>query len=122
MKNESGLEPVEDKVLLLPDRVSDSIRNLIVKPEMVKAQEQMAQVRATLVASGPNAFESWDEPHPQPGQRVYVCKYAGIDGIAGADGNSYKICTDTDITAIIHKDPDVDEFLGTRQPLSRRRE
>lgn len=119
MENTSGLEPVEDKVLLLPDKVSDTAGGYIVKPDFVKYQEQMAQVRALLVATGPNAFENWDEPKPQAGQRVYVCKYAGIDNIQGADGDVYKICTDKDITAIIHSDPERDEFLGTRKPLGR---
>ena len=118
MENESGLLPVEDKVLLLPDEVSDSV-GPIVKPDIVKAQEQMAQVRATLIASGPNAFIEWDDPKPSPGNRVYVCKYAGIDNISGADGKKYKICTDQDITAIIIQDPEKDEFLGTRQPLGK---
>ena len=122
MENTSGLIPVEDKVLLLPDKVSDTAGMYLVKPDIVKAQEQMAQVRATLVAVGPNAFETWEAPIPKAGDRVYVCKYAGIDGIKGADGQVYKICDQQDITAIILKDPEVDEFLGTRKPLGRRDE
>ena len=122
MENTSGLIPVEDKVLLLPDKVSDTAGMYLVKPDIVKAQEQMAQVRATLVAVGPNAFETWEEPVPKAGDRVYVCKFAGIDGIRGADDQIYKICDQQDITAIILKDPEVDEFLGTRKPLGRRDE
>ena len=117
-ENTSGLIPVEDKVLLLPDKVSNTIGPLW-KPEVVKAQEQMSQVRATLIACGSNAFEDWDDPKPKEGDRVYVCKYAGIDNINGADGEKYKICTDRDITAIIVKDPESEEFLGTRQPLGK---
>ena len=121
MKNESGLQPVEDKVLLLPDKVSDMAGQFLVKPDIVKAQEQMAQVRATLIAIGSNAFENWDEPIPKIGNRVYVCRYAGIDGIKGADGEIYKICDQRDITAIIIEDPEENEFLGTRQPLGKAR-
>ena len=121
MENNSGLLPVENKVLLLPDKVSDTVGLFgLVKPDIVKAQEQMAQVRATLIAVGSNAFETWEEPIPKAGDRVYVCKYAGIDGIKGADGNIYKICDERDITAIILEDPEEDEFLGTRKPLGRR--
>jgi len=119
MDNKSGLRPVEDKVLLKPDKVSDMAGTYLVKPEIVRAQEQMAQVRAYLIEHGPNAFEDWSEPKPKAGDRVYVCKYAGIDGIRGADGDTYKICSDKDITAIIESDPEVDEFLGTRKPLGR---
>lgn len=114
--NESGLNPVEDKVLLLPDRVSEQVGQLY-KPERALAQEQMAQVRALLIATGGNCFEDWDDPIPQVGDRVMVCKYAGIQDIFGADGRYYQLCTDRDITAILSADPAKEQFLGTRKPL-----
>ena len=114
--NTSGLLPVEDKVLLLPDKVSEKV-GVIHKPQVVQAQEQIAQVRALLVACGGNAFEDWGEPIPKDGERVMVCKYAGILDIAGADGDTYQLCTDRDITAILEEDPDPDILLGTRKPL-----
>ncbi len=119
MKNESGLEMVQDKVLLLPDAISEETEFGIIKPDIVKAQEQMAQTKATIIDVGPNAFEAWDKPIPVVGDRVYVCRYSGIDGIRGADDKRYKITPDEDITAIINKDPDCEDFKGTRQPLSR---
>ena len=116
--NTSGMIPVEDKVLLLPDKVSEKVGGLY-KPEVVQAQEQIAQVRALLVAVGGNVGEDWGEPIPKPGHRVMVCKYAGILDILGADGESYQLCTDRDITAILTEDPDTEFFHGTRQPLSK---
>jgi co-chaperonin GroES (HSP10) len=119
-KNESGYIPVEDKLLLLPDEVSEKA-GLIHKPDVARAQEQMAQVRALLVAIGGNCFEDWGDPHPKVFGRVMVCKYAGILKVPGADGREYQICTDRDITAIIETDiePEELEFLGTRKPLSK---
>jgi co-chaperonin GroES (HSP10) len=114
--NPSGLHPVEDKVLLLPDRVSEQVGQLY-KPERAMAQEQMAQVRALLVAVGGNCFEDWDNPIPTIGDRVMVCKYAGIQDIFGADGRYYQLCTDRDITAILSADPAEEQFLGIRKPL-----
>ncbi len=115
--NTSGMQPVEDKVLLLPDKVSEKAGEFIHKPQTVQAQEQIAQVRALLVAFGGNAFEDWGEPIPKPGDRVMVCKYAGILDITGADEETYQLCTDRDITAILVEDAETDVFLGTRKPL-----
>ncbi len=117
-ENESGLTPVEDKLLLLPDEVAAKA-GMIHKPEVARAQEQMAQVRALLIAIGGNCFENWGEPHPQVLTRVMVCKYAGILKIEGVDGREYQICTDRDITAIIEVDVDpttIADFTG-RKPL-----
>lgn len=116
--NTSGMIPVEDKVLLLPDKVSEKVGGLY-KPEVVQAQEQIAQVRALLVAVGGNVGEDWGEPIPKPGDRVMVCKYAGILDILGADGETYQLCTDRDITAILIEDPAKDTFFGTRQPIGK---
>jgi co-chaperonin GroES (HSP10) len=118
--NESGLVPVEDKLLLLPDEITQQV-GLIHVPEVARAQQQMAQTRALLIAIGGNCFEDWGEPHPKPLQRVMVCKYAGILAIVGADGREYQICTDRDITAIIEVDTDpttASELVSPRQPLS----
>lgn len=116
-KNESGLLPVEDKVLILPDKVSEQVGRLY-KPERAMAQEQMAQVRGLLVAAGGNCFEDWDDPVPQVLTRVMLCKYAGIMDIPGADGRSYQLCTDRDITAIIQVDAE-DKIVVPRTPLSK---
>jgi co-chaperonin GroES (HSP10) len=115
MENKSGMVVVQDKVLLLPDKVSDTVFG-IVKPEIVKAQETWAQTRATVIDVGPNAFETWEEPTPKAGDKVYVCRYAGIDGIKGADGEFYKIAPDVDITAIIYEEPE-EEIGSARKPI-----
>jgi co-chaperonin GroES (HSP10) len=117
-QNTSGMSPVEDKVLLLPDKVTERVGG-IYKPDVVQAQEQLAQVRALLVAIGGNAFEDWGEPIPKEGDRVMVCKYAGILDILGADDLTYQLCTDRDITAILVEDPSKTTFFGTRQPLGK---
>lgn len=117
-ENTSGLVPVEDKVLLLPDMVRDSIGG-IYKPERAIDMEQMAQVRAMIVATGGNCYESWDAPIPELLTRVMICKYAGIQDILGADGYRYQIITDRDITALITEDVQDEEYLGKREPLGK---
>jgi co-chaperonin GroES (HSP10) len=116
--NTSGLIPVEDKVLLIPDMVRDSVGG-IYKPDRAKDMEQMAQVRALIVAVGGNCYEAWDKPIPEVRTRVMICKYAGIQDILGADGLRYQIITDRDITAIIFEDVQDEEYLGRREPLGK---
>jgi len=115
--NFSGIQPVEDKLLLLPDEPSQAIRGII-KPDKVREQEQLAQVRALLVGVGGNCFEDWDDPIPRVGDRVMVMKYAGIHGIEGADGRTYQICTARDITAILTMEEHI-EKLEPRKPLGK---
>jgi co-chaperonin GroES (HSP10) len=116
-ENESGIQPVEDKLLLLPDEPSSVIRGII-KPDVVREKEGLAQVRALLVAVGGNCFEDWDDPIPRVGNRVMVMKYAGIQGIEGSDGRTYQICVARDITAILTAEEHI-EKLEPRTPLGK---
>jgi len=113
--NTSGILPVEDKLLLLPDEPAEVIRGII-KPDRVREQERMAQVRALLIAVGGNCFEDWDSPIPVLWNRVMAVKYAGIFGIKGADGRTYQICTARDIVAIETEECYL-EGLSPRKPL-----
>jgi co-chaperonin GroES (HSP10) len=116
-ENESGIQPVEDKLLLLPDEPSSVIRGII-KPDVVREKEGLAQVRALLVAVGGNCFEDWDDPIPRVGNRVMVMKYAGIQGIEGSDGRTYQLCVARDITAILTAEEHI-EKLEPRTPLGK---
>ena len=120
MENKSGMVVVQDKVLLIPDKVPEETEFGIVIPEIVREQTKWAQTRATVVDVGPNAFETWEPPVPKAGDKVYVCRYAGIDGIKGADGEYYKIAPDMDITAIILEESEGQELRGERKPMNRR--
>lgn len=118
--NTSGIVPVADKVLLLPDRIAEK-QGEIHLPEVAMHQRQFSQVRALLIAYGPNAFEDWDSP-PVPGDRVMICKYAGIIDIHGVDGRIYQIITDVDVTARITEEfPEgvVPELGPPREPLGK---
>src|SRR5574343_34286 len=99
--NQSGLQPVEYKVLVRLDEEQEQTRGGLFIPETVRSQQQLAQVKATLIAVGGNAFADWSEPIPRCGDRVYCAKYAGIVE-HGADGcRNYKLCNDKDIAGII---------------------
>ena len=114
--NTSGLEPVEAKILLLPDRIAEEYGEIRI-PEVAQMQRQFSQVRALMIAHGPNAFEDWDDP-PKVGDRIMICKFAGIVDIKGVDGREYQIITDVDVTARI-----LEEFPeGVSPDMPKRRE
>jgi len=102
MKNTSGIIPVGRKVLVKPDDVEEKTSGGLFLPDTVRDKERMAQVKATLIDAGGNAFEDLNDPLPEPGQRVYVAKYAGIR-IDGEDGEWYQLIYDEDIAAIIEE-------------------
>ena len=104
MDNQSGIQPIEYKVLVLPDTLSDATVGGIIRPDRVKEIEQAAAVRGYLVAFGGKAFDDFGEPTPLIGDRVQYAKYSGVHEVPGADGKQYILCNDKDIAAIITKE------------------
>jgi len=97
--NESGVIPVEFKVVVLPDPVEEKIGSIHV-PDTVRDRMKHRTVKATLVMAGGNAFEDWHPPIPQNGDRVYVAVGAGIIH-EGPDGREYRIVNDKDVVGIL---------------------
>lgn len=98
--NGSGVVPVEDKCIVLPDEIQEKTAGGIIRPDIVREREQYKAVRAELIAVGGNSFQDWQPPIPEPGQRVYVAVAAGIMH-TGPDGRKYRIVLDRDIAGII---------------------
>jgi len=118
MENNSGMRAVQDKVILQPLEVAPTVGEArLVKPQITIEQEKLAQTYAYLISIGGNAFETWDGDKPHVGDLVYVCRYAGVNNILGADEKRYQICSDRDITAIIDKLPESEDSKGWREPL-----
>ena len=106
MMNNSGIKPLDMRVLVLPDKVEEvSKGGIIFVPDAVE-KEKYATVKGTLVAAGVNAFaEARAHPAftpPQPGERVMIAKYGGVV-VKGADGEEYRIMNDEDIVAILEE-------------------
>ena len=101
--NQSGIQPVEYKALVRPDVVEKKTSGGIYLPDTTHEMQELAQVKAHLIAVGGNAFEGWVGKIPRVGHRVYVAKYAGIR-VKGADGRQYQIVNDKDIAAVITKE------------------
>lgn len=101
--NQSGLQPVDFKVLVLQDTVEEVSEGGIVIAREAVQKEQWKEVRATLIAVGGDAFNDWCDPRPKPGDRVVVREYSGYK-ITGKDGVEYQVCNDKDISLIIEEE------------------
>lgn len=105
-ENTSGLQPIEFKVLIKPDELSES------DPVLKRAKEsfgiilppsemaEAAQVKGTLIAKGGKAFCDFGNPSPEVGARIYFAKYSGLV-IKGDDGQEYRLMNDKDVAAIV---------------------
>lgn len=92
----SGVRVVGKCVLVLTDECSTKTSGGIELPEDLVERMSMAAESGVLVAVSPGAFllnedmTPWSGPKPQPGDRVYIEKYAGKQ-IKGRDGKTYRI-------------------------------
>lgn len=104
-KNESGCEPIGDRVLVRPDIASSKSGSLDL-PDDVIDRAQMASSSGVIVAVGDDAF-AWNSDRTRPftgekpksGSRVHFDKYAGVV-ILGNDGVEYRIMDDKSIGGI----------------------
>jgi chaperonin GroES len=101
--NTSGIQPLDLRVLVLPDAVEEKTAGGIILPDQHKDRERYAMMHATLVAAGENAWEeatarSPNFTRPLPGDRVVIAKYGGVM-LTGKDGKDYRIMNDEDVVA-----------------------
>lgn len=99
--NTSGLEPLDLRVLVLPDSPETVTAGGIILPEPEVEKKAMAMTFGTLVAIGENAWEeaSSRSPNfrrPSIGDRIVFAKYGGIE-IKGRDGVKYRLMNDEDV-------------------------
>lgn len=106
LHNESGIIPVEYKVLV---KVATSNKNEfgeevtesgIIVSKQTTEREEMAKVEGLLIDIGGNAFTDWTGRKPKPGDTVLISKYAGMT-CEGMDEKEYRLCNDKDISAIL---------------------
>lgn len=99
--NRSGIQPLDLRVLVLPDSAETVSKGGIILPASATDQEKFAMQKGTLVSVGENAWEeaasrSSHFRKPEPGARVLIGKYAGVR-IKGLDGVEYLLMNDEDI-------------------------
>lgn len=102
--NNSGVQPLDMRVVVKPDAINDKIGSIII-PDTTREKQEMAAVNGTLVAAGVNAWQeakarAFDFTKPVPGQRIMFAKYGGVQ-FKGADGADYRIMNDEDVIGIL---------------------
>lgn len=106
-ENESGYLPMNDNVLVMPDKTA-SVQRGIHLPEDVRERQDMAAETGVVVAIGPGAFVfdsgyDWVGYKPRVGDRIYMERYAG-QLVRGKDGASYRLMSSRCIGSV--EDPD----------------
>lgn len=99
--NHSGIQPIDLRVLVLPDPVEVKTAGGIILPDQHKDREKYAMQHGTLIAVGENAWEeassrSAEFAKPRPGDRVLISKYGGVV-LTGKDGKEYRMMNDDDV-------------------------
>lgn len=92
---DGGLEPANNKVVVRPDPIPMMTAGGIHLPEETIERDMLAQIFATLVAVGPDAWKGKTAP-ATVGDRVMIAKFTG-QLFTGPDGEKYRIIHDLDI-------------------------
>lgn len=101
------LQPIEYKVLVLPDLVEETDETIkrakllgIELPAAEKERDKMKQITGTLVSVGGNAFSDMEAPVPKVGDKVYFAKYAGLT-LQADDKTEFRMMNDKDVTGML---------------------
>lgn len=110
IENRSGLEPAGHAILLSPYEPDfDAAKRLgLVIPENLRNNSIMVEMRAIVVALGPDAyrkdFQSWParlltprRPRCRPGDKIMIQKYSGVIAVGPLDGRQYRMANDEDV-------------------------
>ncbi len=100
MINTSGLEPRGVAVLIEPYE-PQARGGVIIIPEHLKGKMGAAELRATVIAVGPEAWHDESQPRAWPGDKVMVTKFAGMMVMGTLDGKQYRLVNDRDIFCAI---------------------
>jgi len=91
--------PLGYRVLVEFEPVEEKIGSIIIA-DQTRRSEQQAQVVATLVDMGPNAFDDYSaDARPERGSKVLVAKYGGFE-IPGDENKLLRIYNDEDVAAV----------------------
>lgn len=105
--NQSGVNPIGDRVLVLPDQAAEASSGGILLPGDLQDRHTMAAEAGVVIQLGDGAF-IWNSDKqtpfhgrkPKPGERVCIEKYSGQLTL-GDDGKQYRLMESACIAAII---------------------
>lgn len=92
--NESGWEPIGDKILVYPDQAPDKTAGGVEIPIDITMRHTMAAEAGIVIALGPDATIPI-----KPGDRVFIERFAG-QLVPGHDTKIYRIMDQSSIGAI----------------------
>lgn len=99
--------PVEYKVWILVDEVSEKEGSLWL-PETTIDRQQEQRDTGTLIKASEMAFSDWNGRKPEIGEKVVFSKYAGsifrFPKVEGIGVDRYRLCNDKDICAVIEEE------------------
>ncbi len=103
--NESGFDPVGDKVLVLPDSATDITSGGVHLTSDMVERHTLAAETGVLVYVSEGAFRwhsdgsKWTGYRPGPGDRIYMERYSG-QVLLGKDGKLYRLMNSACIGAV----------------------
>jgi len=105
-KNTSGIVPIGDRVLVLPDKAPDKSSGGVHFTEQQQDRDGLAAETGVIAAIGEAAWKwnsdrtrPYDGVKPRVGQRVWFERYGGSVQY-GADGVAYRLMDDKVIGAV----------------------
>jgi co-chaperonin GroES (HSP10) len=101
--NEAGLTPCGHRILIKVDEVERTTEGGIVIPDSLADKEEMATIKATVIAIGPGAWlDTHGGPWAEVGQKVMIAKFAGQLWKRG--NTKYRVISDLDVIAVIQEE------------------
>lgn len=97
-------KPVGNKILVLMDKAETVTKSgIVIAAGTFEDRAEMAQMRGTVIALGPNAYHDQPEAWVRPGDKVMIAKYAGYLHNEGdpKSPTRYRIIHDLDVLAVL---------------------
>ena len=103
MENPRGIQPIEFKILVRPDKVEEKTKGGIILAPETRERDQAASTAGEVIAVSPLAFTYADWPvtanPPKAGDRVLFPRYSGMT-VKGEDGEEYRLINDKDVAGV----------------------
>ena len=103
MTNSSGLIPVGHRLVVLPEVIEEVSKGGIIIAHETTHKEQMAQIKAQVIAIGEGAWEDCTtQDWCKVGDTILIGKFSGLL-YDGDDGLKYRVINDLDVVCRMEK-------------------
>lgn len=94
--NKTGLVPLGHAILI--EAYEPEFKKGVIKiPENVAERTMQTEMRAVVLAVGPEAYLNESAPRCKPGDKVLVAKFAGVICKSPLDGKLYRVVNGNDV-------------------------